>query len=376
MSEVLQLSVYSAFILLFILIKLVREYHMLDIKVKIFKYMIYTVLLCVLMDILFTSLDGTSYFYTRFILVYGNALQFALTCMIVFLWYLYNEHYIFKGLEHFKKWLPFTAIPLVINTILSLLSPWFGFFYTITPDNLYLRGDLFYLATFNTYFYALFTVLVIHTNRNKIRNSDYAPLMFFILPPAVAGIFQTLNYGVLLIGPALTFSFLVAFVYIQSKNMELDYLTGLYTRKELEYYVDVLSKRKKLKKHYGGLMIDIDNFKSINDEYGHDAGDRVLREVSDAFQKCFRNTDFVARIGGDEFVAICEIQSYSDLEIIVKRVRNQIDLINTFAHFPFLISLSIGYDHWDTKNIVKDEFMIHIDKKMYFEKDAKRTVRA
>ncbi len=376
MSEVLQLSVYSAFILLFILIKLVREYHMLDIKVKIFKYMIYIVLICVLMDILFTSLEGTSYFYTRFVLVYGNAIQFALTCLIVFLWYLYNEHYIFKNLDHYKKWLPFTMIPLIINTLLSLLSPWFGFFYTISPDNFYIRGDWFFLATLNTYFYAVFTVLVIHTNRNKIRNSDYAPLMFFILPPAVAGIFQTLNYGILLIGPSLTFSFLVAFVYIQSKNMELDYLTGLYTRKELEYYVDMMSKRNKSKKQYGGLMMDIDNFKSINDTYGHDAGDRVLREVSDAFHKCFRNTDFVARIGGDEFVAICEIQSYSDLEIIVKRVRNQIDLINTFAHFPFLISLSIGYDRWDTKNIVKDEFMIHIDRKMYFEKDAKKLVRA
>jgi diguanylate cyclase (GGDEF)-like protein len=157
--------------------------------------------------------------------------------------------------------------------------------------------------------------------------------------------------------------------------MELDYLTGLYSRKELEYYIEVLNKQKNPKKKYGGLMIDIDNFKSINDVYGHDAGDRVLREVSDAFQKCFRNTDFVARIGGDEFVAICEVQSYSDLEIIVKRARNQVDMINTFSHFPFLISLSIGYDCWDLKKVAKEEFMIHIDKKMYFEKDAKKLVR-
>ena len=375
MPEVLQLSIYSVFILLFIVVNLRREYHMLDIKVKIFKYMIYTVLLCIMMDILFISLDGTFYFYSRFVLVYGNAIQYVLTCLTVFLWYLYNEQYIFKDLSHFKKWLPFTSIPLMINMSLSLLSPWLGFFYTITPENIYVRGDLFYIATLTTYFYAIFTVLIIHVYRNKMRKSDYAPLMFFILPPAFAGIFQTMNFGILLIGPALTFSLLVAFVYIQSKNMELDFLTGLYSRKELEYYVDLLNKRKNSKKQYGGLMIDIDNFKSINDVYGHDAGDRVLREVSDAFQKCFRNTDFVARIGGDEFVAICEIQSYSDLEIIVKRARNQVDMINTFSRFPFLISVSIGFDCWDLKKVAKDEFMIHIDKKMYFEKDAKKLVR-
>ena len=154
--------------------------------------------------------------------------------------------------------------------------------------------------------------------------------------------------------------------------MELDYLTGLYTRKELEYFTDMLSKRKSSKKMYGGLMVDIDNFKGINDVFGHDTGDRVLREVSDIFLKSFRNTDFVSRIGGDEFVAICEIQSMSDLEIIVKRIQSHVDSINSLEHFPFKISLSIGYDRWDLKNLSKEEFMVHIDKKMYREKDAKK----
>ena len=372
MPEILHLSVYSAFILIFIIINLKREYYLSDRKTKIFKYMIYTVLSCILMDILFNRLEGTSYAYTRAILLYGNAIQYILTCLTVFLWYLYNEQYIFKSLTHARKWLPITLVPILVSTVLALLSPRFGFFYSITPENIYLRGDLFYLASVNTYFYAVFTALLIHVNRKKMRNSDYAPLMFFILPPALAGLFQTLNYGVLLIGPSLTFSLLVAFVYIQSKNMELDYLTGLFTRKELEYYTEMLSKRKNMKKKYGGLMIDIDNFKSINDEYGHDTGDKVLREVSDAFLKSFRNTDFVARIGGDEFVAICEIQSLSDLEIIVKRIHSHLDTINSLGNFPFIISLSIGFDRWDIHNFSKEEFMIHIDRKMYHEKDAKK----
>lgn len=375
MPEILHLSAYSALILIFIIINSKREYYVSDIKAKIFKFMIYTVLICILMDIIFNRLEGTAYSFTRFVLLYGNALQYILTCIFVFLWYLYNEQYIFKDMSHAKKWLPMTLLPLIITTVLALLSPRFGFFYKITSENVYQRGDLFYLASVNTYFYAAYTALLIHVNRKKMRSSDYAPLMFFILPPALAGLFQTLNYGVLLIGPSLTFSLLVAFVYIQSKNMELDYLTGLFTRKELEYYFEILKKHKNLKKKYGGLMIDIDNFKSINDEYGHDAGDKVLREVSDAFLKSFRNTDFVARIGGDEFVAICEIQSFSDLQIIVDRVRNQVELINTFARFPFHISISIGYDCWDTKNVVRDDFLIHIDRKMYLEKDSKKLIR-
>jgi diguanylate cyclase (GGDEF)-like protein len=334
--------------------------------------MIFAVTIYILLDLVFISLENTSFYYANFILVYGNALQYALMCLIVFLWYFYNDYYIFKDLIHFRKWLPLTIIPLLISTTLALLSPWFGFFYTISPENIYARGDLFYLSAIFTYFYPVLTASVIHLNRNKIRKSDYAPLMFFIIPPALAGLFQTLNYGVLLIGPSITFSFLVAFIYIQSKNMELDYLTGLYTRKELEYFTEMLSKRKNSKKLYGGLMVDIDNFKGINDVYGHDTGDRVLREVSDIFLKSFRNTDFVSRIGGDEFVAICEIQSLSDLEIIVKRIQSHVESINTLEHFPFKISLSIGFDRWDLKNFSKEEFMIHIDQKMYLEKDAKK----
>ncbi len=374
MSEILHLSAYSVFILILILVNLKREYHLLDFKVKLFRYMIVTVTSYILLDILFISLENTNFFYSNFILVYGNALQYALMCLIVFLWYFYNDYYIFKDLIHFKKWLPLTIIPLIISTALSLLSPWFGFYYTISAQNIYMRGDFFYLSAVFTYFYPVLTAFVIHLNRNKIRKSDYAPLMFFIIPPALAGLFQTLNYGVLLIGPSITFSFLVAFIYIQSKNMELDFLTGLYTRKELEYFTDMLSKRKNSKKLYGGLMIDIDNFKGINDVYGHDTGDRVLREVSDIFLKSFRNTDFVSRIGGDEFVAICEIQSISDLEIIVNRIQAHVEAINTLNHFPFRISLSIGFDRWDLRNLSKEEFMIHIDKKMYMIKDAKKQI--
>jgi diguanylate cyclase (GGDEF)-like protein len=368
----LQLSVYSVFILILILVNLKREHHLLDFKVKIFRSMILAVLTYILMDILFISLDGTTYFFTNGILVYGNALQYAIMCLIVFLWYFYNDFYIFKDMPHFKKWLPITTIPLLLHVALSLLSPWFGFFYTITPENIYMRGELFYLAAIFTYFYPVLTAFVIHFNRKKIRKADYAPLMFFIIPPAFAGLFQTLNYGVLLIGPSITFSFLVAFVYIQSKNMELDFLTGLYSRKELEFYFDILGKRKNSKKRYGGMMIDIDNFKGINDSYGHDTGDKVLREVSEIFQKSFRNSDFVSRVGGDEFVAICEVQSLMELEIIINRIRLHLDMINSLSYFPFKIQLSIGYDLWDTKSISKEEFMINIDKKMYSEKDAKK----
>jgi diguanylate cyclase (GGDEF)-like protein len=84
-----------------------------------------------------------------------------------------------------------------------------------------------------------------------------------------------------------------------------DYLTGLYNRR---YFYDMAgklfenAKRKNLQIFIG--MIDIDNFKSINDTYGHDAGDQVIQHVAEVLQRSFRSSDIVARYGGEEFVVL------------------------------------------------------------------------
>jgi len=372
MPAILHLSTFSILILILILVNLKRGDHLRDFKVKLFRYMILTVTIYILLDVVFINLESTDFFFSNYILVYAYPFQFIALSLCVFLWYFYNIYYIFNDFIHFRKWLPLTIVPLLISTILALLSPWFGFLYTISAENVYMRGDLFHINAVFTYFYPVLTACIIHINRNKIRKSDYAPLLFFIVPPVFGGLFQVLNYGVLLIGPSITFSLLVAFIYIQSKNMKLDFLTGLYTRKEFDYFIDFLSKRRNLNKQYGGLMIDIDNFKEINDTYGHNTGDRVLRKVSEILLENFRSSDFVSRIGGDEFVIICEIQSFSDLEAIVKRIENHVASVNAMTFFPFPIGLSIGFDQWDFEKLTKEEFMIHIDKLMYVKKDTKK----
>jgi two-component system, cell cycle response regulator len=94
--------------------------------------------------------------------------------------------------------------------------------------------------------------------------------------------------------------------YKQSISMAItDGLTGLYNRHYLNTHLtnmvrEALTKNKALTL----LMMDLDNFKSINDTYGHDVGDRVLCEVAKAIVACTRGADLVARFGGEEFVVL------------------------------------------------------------------------
>lgn len=98
-------------------------------------------------------------------------------------------------------------------------------------------------------------------------------------------------------------------VKIRTKEIELlsktDPLTGLWNRRHLEESLDAEFKRaKRYKKELSIMVIDLDRFKNINDTYGHMAGDEVLRQVSLKIKECQRETDFIARYGGEEIVVI------------------------------------------------------------------------
>ena len=133
-----------------------------------------------------------------------------------------------------------------------------------------------------------------------------------------------------------------------------DDLTGLLNRRGFFLLAEQqrrLAVRKKAELML--LYMDIDDFKDINDEYGHAAGDRVLAELGSILRSCFRDSDIVARIGdeesvlarmgGDEFVILALDAGGEQGEIILKtRLRERVDLYNQAHGQPYQLSVSIG----------------------------------
>jgi len=84
-----------------------------------------------------------------------------------------------------------------------------------------------------------------------------------------------------------------------------DGMTGLYNRRFLEEFIDTFMKQaKRLNETYAILMLDVDFFKSVNDTYGHDVGDRVIKELANVLQENIRESDLAIRYGGEEFVIL------------------------------------------------------------------------
>ncbi|NCC21558.1 MAG: PleD family two-component system response regulator [Alphaproteobacteria bacterium] len=126
--------------------------------------------------------------------------------------------------------------------------------------------------------------------------------------------------------------------YEFSLSMALtDALTGLYNRRYLEVHLaKLLLKNQSSRKSLGILMLDIDHFKKVNDTYGHDVGDSVLREYARRLVDSVRSFDLVARLGGEEFVVILPDVTERRAKFIAERLRTEI------AGMPFKCNVPEG----------------------------------
>jgi len=165
------------------------------------------------------------------------------------------------------------------------------------------------------------------------------------------------------------------------KSLELaltDQLTGLYNRRYAMNHLETMlgSGGNRHDRDIGILMMDIDHFKAINDTYGHQAGDHVLREVSARIQKALRNFDLVARIGGEEFLCVLPDARAEVAQMAAERVRDAIAsepfLIPTEGMQTLDVTISVGVACGKVQSAVPEVLMKQADDALYKAKNSGR----
>jgi diguanylate cyclase (GGDEF)-like protein len=105
-----------------------------------------------------------------------------------------------------------------------------------------------------------------------------------------------------------------------------DSLTNLLNRREITRILDIdIERAQRQKTPLSVLMLDLDHFKNINDKHGHQAGDRVLKSCADSMLDCSRRTDFIGRVGGEEFVILLPNTGYATALKLAERCRESIE---------------------------------------------------
>ncbi len=154
-----------------------------------------------------------------------------------------------------------------------------------------------------------------------------------------------------------------------------DYLTGSHNRR---YILETLGlefmKSERYSLSLSCILIDIDNFKRINDNYGHQVGDYALRKVSDTIQQTIREVDLFGRYGGEEFLIILPNTKVYDAAIVAEKVRKIVAELKlesgNMENESFMLTLSLGVADTQTRTPkTVEELLYNTDKALYQAKD-------
>lgn len=369
------INLYSIAILIIIAVHTLKRWEDFFLQQRIFIMMLLVTLILLILDV-FSRLDGSPGTYYSVVNYWGNFFVFLLSPVVPSLWLLYVHCEIYQDENRVKQLKKPLLILISLNAAITVLSLHFRWTYYIDKENIYHRGPLFFVPASITIGLILIALIIIVLNRKNIEKKHYFSLVFFAVPPSICIFLQITFYGVSFMLNGLTLSFLIVFITIQNHRMDTDYLTGVYNRKRLETYLKYKINTSSAKKTFSAILIDLNDFKEINDNYGHDIGDQALETSVKLIRSCLRANDFIARYGGDEFYIILDVSNEKDLIRAVERICACVEKYNDKSKKPYSLGFSMGYAVYDFETHMKaEEFQKQIDTLMYEDKRANKVIR-
>ncbi len=160
----------------------------------------------------------------------------------------------------------------------------------------------------------------------------------------------------------------INFMYTRSKYLSsTDELTGLFNRRSFDStFEKEFLRAQRYNNNLTLVIFDIDYFKKVNDTYGHQCGDYILKEVSNAALQTFRKTDTVFRIGGEEFAVILTETDINQAKIPLERFRKTVETLDlTYQNQKINVTVSLGACRYYENFTNKNEFMEYADKALY-----------
>lgn len=163
---------------------------------------------------------------------------------------------------------------------------------------------------------------------------------------------------------------LLVILYVRKKleyETSHDPLTNLYNRRSYENIIEVeLARSKRYDESFSLILFDIDNFKGINDKYGHKIGDIVLITLAQIVSESIRETDSTFRVGGEEFAIICPETKAQATTILAEKIRKKVST----HHFETVgkVTISLGIAEF-SHDLSKDLLFNNADKAMYLAKN-------
>ena len=157
-----------------------------------------------------------------------------------FLWIEYTMHYIQFDQKKMHFYSRFFILLFLVNAIMSILSLQYGWFFSVNSvTNIYSRGPLFWVHVFINYIQIVFALYILIKHRRILEKKNFYYLLFYYFPIIVGTLIQMFNYRVSYNWVGQTIALLFIYINLQDKEINTDYLTGTYNRRQLESYFHV-----------------------------------------------------------------------------------------------------------------------------------------
>lgn len=308
-----------------------------------------------------------------------NFMNAVMLCLITGYWFVYVE--LSQGEKYITetKLRIYVLIPAMVNTLVMLIL--FLFFPNVVIDADYNVTTAYYIFFLSVPIFYI-VISCIRTFIRAFRRENYAvrgqyltcgiyPLMI-----SVFGIIQTLWFSAPIFCFATTLMILYVYIVSLTDQVSIDDLTHLNNRTQLKkYIVSEASKPGGDKANRFILMIDLNKFKEINDQYGHVEGDYALRRAADALRSaCAANElkTFIARYGGDEFIIVAKTDDESQVQSLCSGIKAEMVRLNNEAGAKYDLTASIGYSCYRGDIYAFQGALAKADEALYEEKKNRR----
>ena len=334
---------------------------------KLFDAMIrFTIAGCAAESVSFV-IDGRIFWGCRVLSYLINSFCFIGTCSVGFLFCLYVNFRLFNSIRRVKKSAKILALPLALDVIMNLLNlTGCGIVFTISKENIYERGFLVSAVYAVLFFYFFYSLYLVNRAKRKGLYVKFFPVYYFVVPCIIGTVVQGISYGVTLGWTSVAIAVLFIYIQIQSLNTFVDSLSGLYNRRYMDYILSQFKNNPKTTIY--GVMIDVNDFKRINDMYGHSRGDDAIRRIGRILSDSVPENGIAVRYAGDEFIILLRTEEEKIVESVMKRVEQNTERFNQSSLEPFPLSLAMGYSRFDTESDNIEGFLSAMDREMYVSK--------
>ena len=297
---------------------------------------------------------------------YSNAIFLSLIGLTAAFGVNYLDYKTFGDRLGCRKRIWIYLIPTYINIGFAVYNHFHrGFLFSVSDMNVYSRGIGVSLSSVILYLFTAIIVWNFYKQKRLLSGRVSQAISVFVFLPILGSMLQLLAYGTTLGMPAYTLASFLTYLLVEKDEMARDPLTQLYTRANLE---GRLRYKLKTNEAFSVIMIDLNDFKTINDTYGHLVGDRVLKDVSDILIQHIGMTDMVCRYGGDEFFILLEEHNEVATQVIGE-IDKSLEGYNRKKNQPYHLSLSYGYEYVVDPKTTQLEALIHrVDQMMYEDK--------